>query len=268
MHYRFPTPLLPGRLLRRYERFVADVRLDTGERVRAHCVNPGRMEGMVLPGARVWLSISPNAARALRHTWELVELDGVLVGANTSLPNTLVKHVLEARTLPGFEDVLTVRPEQRFGRGHRVDFLLSRPGGDHYVEVKNCHLVYPDGVGYFPDSVSERAESHVEALARLVKRGLRATVLFTVQRSDAQALRPSDLHSPGFAKAVRRAARAGVELRALRFVPSLDGLTLDGELPVEVAPYALEPVRRYARALEATSGWERKDGRWAGRSVD
>ena len=265
--HRWPTPLVEGRLLRRYERFIAEVRLGSGRTVRAHCINSGRMEGMVVPGARVWLSEAPKASRSLKWTWELVELDGRLVGANTALPNALARTVLERGLLSGLDDVQRVRPEQRFGRGHRVDLVLERASGEHWVEVKNCHLVYPDGVGYFPDSNSERAREHVDALARLVKKGAAAMVLFTVQRGDVHALRPSDLHAPDFAKAVRRAAKAGVTFRAVRLEPTLEGIRFDAEIPVDVARYDLGPVREWARALEPTTGWMRKDGRRAGRSV-
>lgn len=263
--WTYPSPLVEGRLVRRYERFIAEVKLGRTT-VRAHCVNPGRMEGLVIPGARVWLSEAATE-RALRYTWELIEVDGRLVGANTGLPNALVKRVLETRLVPGFDDVTRLAPEQAFGRGHRVDFLLETTRGEHLVEVKNCHLVYPDALGYFPDSRSERAVAHVDALARQVKRGKRATVLFTLQRDDAVGLRPSQLHAPDFAASVRRAAKAGVAFRAVRLVPSLDGFTFGGEVPVDVAPYDAKAVAPWAKALEATTGWQRKDGAVAGQSL-
>lgn len=263
--WTYPTPLLEGRLVRRYERFIAEVKL-ASRTVRAHCVNPGRMEGLVMPGARVWLSEAPSA-RALEYTWELVELDGRLVGTNTGRPNALVRRLFEARLLPGFEDVTHISPERAFGRGHRVDFLLDTPRGEHLVEVKNCHLVYPDGFGYFPDSHSDRAVAHVEALARQVRRGRRATVLFTVQRDDAKGLRPSALHAPDFATSVRRAAKAGVQFRAVCLVPSLDGFSFGGEVPVDLEPYDTKPLAAWARSLENASGWNRKGGGIAGRSL-
>lgn len=264
--HRWPSPLLEGRLVRRYERFLVDVKL--GRRVvQAHCVNPGRMEGMVVPGARVFLSQASSPTRALRFTWELLELDGRLIGANTALPNTLVRVALERRLLGGFDDVTAVRPEQVFGRGHRADFRLDTSRGAHWVEVKNCHLVYPDGLGYFPDSASDRARRHVEALARRVQAGDRATVLFTLQRDDASGLRPSALHAPDFAKAVWAAARRGVGFRAAVFVPSLDGVTLEREVPVDTARYDARSLIGWSRQLDDTSGWQRKDGRVAGRSI-
>ncbi|MCA3015934.1 MAG: DNA/RNA nuclease SfsA [Myxococcaceae bacterium] len=264
--HRWPSPLVEGRLVRRYERFLAEVKVGR-ETVKAHCVNPGRMEGLVVPGARVYLSAAASAARALRFTWELIELDGRLVGANTGLPNTLVRAVLEGRLVGGFDDVSAVRPEQPFDHGHRADFRLDTARGAHWVEVKNCHLVYPDGLGYFPDSASERARQHVEALARRVKAGERATVVFTLQRDDGKGVRPSALHAPDFANAVWRAARAGVVFRALAFAPSLEGVQLLGEVPVDTARYDGRRLEGWSRALDEASGWVRKDGRVAGRSV-
>ncbi len=267
MLYRWPTPLIPGRLVRRYERFIADIALDSGETVRAHCVNPGRMEGLVIAGARVWVSESPNATRSLRYTWELIELEGRLIGTNTGLPNRLIGLALAAGRISGLCDVEAITPEQPLGRNHRVDFVLTRPGGPHLVEVKNCHLVYADGWGYFPDSNSERAVKHVEALTRVIKRGGRASVYFTVQRDDARGVRPSALHAPDFARALRRATTAGLQVRAFQFTPSLEGLDFGGELAVDVAPYDLEPIRAWAQALEATTGWVRKNGRWSGQTL-
>jgi len=262
--YRWPGELTEGRLVRRYERFITEVRV--GRRlVRAHCVNSGRMEGMIVPGARVWLSHA-SKPRALEWTWELVELDGVMVGANTALPNRLVKTALEQGLVSGLEGY-TIVPEQPLGRHHRVDLALDGPAGRELLEVKNCHLVYPDGRGYFPDSHSERAVQHVEALARLARQGVKTHVVFTLQRLDALALRPSELHAPDFAKAVRRAARAGVRFRALRFEPKVDGVWFDAEVPVELEAYDVGVVARWSAALDETSGWLRKDGRVAGRSV-
>lgn len=264
MIYRWPSALFEGALIRRYERFIAEVRLGH-EVVRAHCVNPGRMEGLVVPGARVWLSQAPG--RHLSWTWELMEFEGRLVGTNTSLPNRLVGELLQQRLLPDLADATAVRSEQVFGRNHRVDFLLERPNGLHYLEVKNCHLVYPDRCGYFPDSVSERATAHVEALTRLVKKGLGATVLFTVLRDDAVLVRPSALHDARFAAAVRKGVKAGLNVRAVRLVPTLEGIRFDREIPVDVSGFDLNAAGTWCESYDATSGWQRKDGRWSGRAI-
>ncbi|MDP3151532.1 MAG: DNA/RNA nuclease SfsA [Archangium sp.] len=264
MLWKWPTPLHEGRLVRRYERFIAEVQLGR-TLVRAHCVNPGRMEGMVVPGARVWLSEAPG--RHLPWTWELMEFEGRLIGANTSLPNKLVGEVLRQGLLPGLHDATAVHAERVFGRGHRVDFLLQHARGDHYVEVKNCHLVYPDGCGYFPDSVSERATGHVEALTRLVKKGIPATVIFTLLRDDPILLRPSAFHDPRFAAAMRRAVKAGLTARAIRLLPSIEGIDFGGEVRVDVSGSDVKQSKLWSAHYDLTSGWERKDGKFAGRAL-
>ena len=251
--------------MERYERFLARVRV--GRKVlEAHCVNPGRMEGLVQKGARVFLSHAVVPGRRLAYTWQMVELDGLLVGVNTGLPNTLVRAMLEQQLLTPLGSVANIRHEQKLGLHHRVDFVLERADGSlEPLEVKNCHLVYPDRCGYFPDSRSARAESHAQALANYVRNGGRAHVVFTVQRSDVRSLRPSDLHDPAFAQALRSAAEAGVGVHAVRLIPGHEGIAFGGMVPVDLAPYAVP--QKFAEALCATSGWLRSDGAWAGQAL-
>lgn len=250
------SPLVEARFVSRHQRFLALVELDGGERVVAHCVNPGRMEGLVIGGARVWLTRNDDPKRKLRYTLEIIERDGRLVGADTAIPNRFVAALLEARAFPPFADVVSFRPEVKYGEGHRVDFLLETPRGAHYLEVKNCHLVHPDTLGYFPDSVSERASSHLETLRDQVRAGAEASVLFVVQDPLATGLRPSDAHDPTFAETARRVAVEGVTFRAVRALPTLEGLAFDGEIPVDLAPYPKMKVLAWKKGLDATSGWK------------
>ena len=250
--------LIPGRLVDRYDRFIAEIELDQlGARVRAHCVNPGRMEGLVRSGARVWVSAVPRESRRkLRYTWELVEDEGLIVGANTVAPNRIAGQILAGRHLPGLRRFRSLRSEVAYGERSRVDFLLdgARP---HYVEVKNCHLVYPDKRGYFPDSVSARATEHLERLGEQVAAGAKATVLFTVQRPDARAIRPSALHDPTFAAAAQAAGQAGVRFRAVVIRPTLRAYEVLREIPVDLSSYALEPLERWRSERLRWSGWRR-----------
>lgn len=254
----WPAPLREGRLLRRYDRFLVDVMAaDDDSLVTAHCANSGMMEGLVRPGARVWLLPSSNARRRLEWTWVMVESDGVMVGVDTLLPNRLARAMLDARAVPRVAGYDGVVPEFPHAPGSRVDFRLTLPGGAHDVEVKNCHLVYPDGRGYFPDSVSTRATKHLTLLTREAKRGLKATVLFVVQREDVKSVRPSDLHDPDFANAARRAKSAGVNFLALKARPTLEGVEVLGTVPVDLKPYGTARVESWREALRPCSGWVR-----------
>jgi len=277
----YDAPLQPAILQRRRDRFLADVVLEgTGETALAYCVNPGRMEAFSCEGVKVWLLPAPASAlkggRRLLWTWELIEHQGILCCANTQRPNNIVRLLLEQRCLPGLDDWLEMERERTPTAGvlhqtqgtesskvsaspvSRLDFWLRQPSGEHYIEVKNCHLVHPDGHGYFPDSISSRASRHVEELAGLSSRGIRATALFVVGRGDIQGcVRPSAHHDPTFAQACCAAAAAGVSFRAVRVSCSVEGLTIHCEVPVDLTCYDLAPIARWTVENRATTGWIR-----------
>ncbi len=249
------APLIPGRLLGRRKRFLADIRLDQGQQIVAHCVNPGRMEGLVQSGSRVWVTTpEPGTQRKLPHTWELVEHGGQIVGANTLAANRIVRALLDARCLRGLSRYDELRAEYPYGERSRVDFWCRQGKLEHYVEVKNCHLVYPDGRGYFPDSVSERATRHLHELGDVASRGQRATVLFVVQHPEVRAVRPSALHDPVFARAARDARQRGVSFRALRVRPTVEAYEVVAPIPVDLAAYDPSRLEPYRRANEPWSG--------------
>jgi sugar fermentation stimulation protein A len=202
----FPRPLTPGVLIRRYRRFLADVRLDDGRLETAHCANPGAMTGLDRPGSRVLLSRRDGAGRKLAYTWELVRVRRTWVCVDTAVANRVVGRWLERGVLLGA--VGPVRREVRHG-DVRFDFGLA---GGGLVEVKTVTLA-ADGVGAFPDSVTERGRRHVEALAEA--RGRRVLCYF-VARGDVHAVRPADEIDPAYGAALRRAARAGLEIVAVR----------------------------------------------------
>lgn len=231
---RFPCPLVTGTLLRRYQRFLADVRLDSGEQVTAHCPNTGSMLGLKAPGNRVWLSPADNPARKLAWTWEMVEADGVPVGIHTGRANGLVREALEKGLIPELAGFSDCRAEARLSERSRTDLLLTFPSGPCYVEVKSVTAAVTEGVGFFPDAVSDRAAKHVRELAEVVAGGARAAVVFCVQRSDVTEVRPADHIDPVFSAALRQAARRGVELYALGADLSASEIRLLRSLPVNL----------------------------------
>lgn len=232
--------LCRGVLLKRYKRFLADVHLDSGEIVTTHCVNTGAMEGLTQPGTPVWLSRNDNPKRKLRYTWELAQVGDAILGVNTNLPNKLVARLLAERRLPWLAEFPDVRAEMKYGHKSRVDFFLSGGDRSHYLEVKNCHLLYPDGMAYFPDCVSVRAAGHLHELSHCLANDrfvVTAEVLFVVQIDGANGVRPSDLHDPVFAAAARAAARRGVQFSAIGVAHTQEQVTIYGPIPVDLAPY-------------------------------
>lgn len=251
-------PLIEGRFLARYDRFIALISVG-GREVEAHCVNPGRMEGLIRPGARAWISGVPKeSARKLRFTLELLKIDGIVIGVNTIIPNRLAEAVIAAKLVPGLKRYRSLSREVAYGERSRVDLLLEGAHQRHWVEVKNCHLVYPDGGAYFPDSVSKRASEHLDALVQRVHAGDKASVLFIVQRRDGTFVRPSALHDPVFAERVAYAARAGVRFLAAQFDPKVDGFEFLGMLPVDTKPYNIKDLTAFRDVLNSSSGWVRR----------
>jgi sugar fermentation stimulation protein A len=212
----FPYPLIEGRLLRRYKRFLADVTLSDGRVVTAHTANTGAMTGCCEPGARVWLSSADNPKRKYPLTWELIEVTpGVICGINTLLSNRLVREAIEAGSIPELAGYSRLRSEVRYGQENsRIDFLLAKEGAAScYVEVKNVTLV-EEGVGRFPDAVSRRGSKHLRELMQVVATGSRGVIFFCVQRDDCHQVRPADAVDAEYGRTLREALAVGVEALA------------------------------------------------------
>ncbi|MFZ4604869.1 MAG: DNA/RNA nuclease SfsA [Caulobacter sp.] len=213
----FPSPLAHGRLVSRYKRFFADVLLDDGTPVTAHCPNPGAMLGLNQPGLGCWVSRSDDPKRKLAWTLELVEPDGGLVGVNTLLPNRLVAEALAADAIPELTGYATHRREVKYGENSRVDFLLTaddRP--PCWLEIKNVHLSRTPGLAEFPYCVAARSTKHLRELEAMVAVGDRAVALFVVQRTDCAVFSACAELDPAFARGLGQAADSGVEVLVYR----------------------------------------------------
>jgi sugar fermentation stimulation protein A len=240
---QYPTPLLKGVFLRRYKRFFADIRLDSGQEITAHTPNTGSLRTCTDEGAEAYVSQSDNPKRSLQYTWELVRSGTSLVGVNTLLANRLAEEAIRAGRIPELSGYATVRREVRYGENSRVDLLLEDSTEDLtedspylppcYVEVKNVSMGI-GGVAAFPDAVSARAKKHMGELAAQVAQGARAAVLFVVQRMDCERFTPADEIDPAYGEALRAAVKAGVTALAWRADVSPDGIELTAPLPVDL----------------------------------
>ncbi len=228
----FPDPLVPGRLIARYKRFLADVELAEGGAVVAHVANPGAMTGLAEPGMEVWLAPARNPARKLRWSWELVRAGGGLVGVNTARPNALAAEAIAAGTPPELAGYAAMRREVRYGRNSRIDLLLEDPArGSCHVEVKNVHLKRGPAAA-FPDAVTKRGAKHMAELAAVAQAGGRAAVLYIVQRADCREFRVARDIDPDYGAAFDAARAAGVEALCRACRVTTRGIALDAPLPI------------------------------------
>jgi sugar fermentation stimulation protein A len=224
-------PLIRGTLLRRYQRFLADVRLDDGRTVTAHCANTGRMTGCAEPGRPVYLSHHPDTRRKLSYSWQLIEMPTSRVGVNTQIPNRLVAESIAAGRVAELTGYRSVQREASVGRHTRIDLLLrGARRRDCLVEVKNCTLV-SDGVARFPDAVTARGRKHLEALRTAIGQGMRAVIFFLIQRMDARHFEPADAVDPAYGLVLRAAAAAGVEVLAYDVDIDLAAIRLARRVP-------------------------------------
>ena len=213
---RFQTDLIPATLIKRYKRFLADCRLEDGREITAHCANPGSMMGLAEPGTRIWLEPNDDPKKKLKFGWRLVEQNGHFVGVDTSIPNKALRQAFEAHDVPGITGYDSVRAEVKYGQNSRIDFLLSTAGApDLYVEVKSVTLSRAPGLAEFPDSVTARGTKHLEELAEVARAGLRAMMVYLVQRTDAERFRLAADIDPTYASAYANAQAAGVETLVL-----------------------------------------------------
>jgi sugar fermentation stimulation protein A len=228
---KLSQPLIKGKLILRYKRFLADVELEDGTIVTTHTPNSGSMKGCQDPGSLVMLSQSANPKRKLKYTWELISVNQQWVGINTGHPNKLVREGIEGWTISELQGYATIRPEVRYGRNSRIDLLLEGIAGKCYVEVKNVTLV-ENNVAYFPDAVTERGQKHLRELIDVVASGDRAVIFFVVQRRDAKHVCPADSIDPVYGKLLREAVGNGVEALAYQAAISPKHIFLKKRLPV------------------------------------
>lgn len=248
--------LLQGTLIKRYKRFLADVKLDSGEIVTAHCPNSGSMKACSQPDRTVYISRADNPKRKLKFTWEIIDMGSSLVGVNTQVPNRLVAHGImngHISELDGYDDL---KREVTTSPGSRLDIGLYRKKDvpDCFVEVKSCTLV-TDGSAMFPDAVTARGLKHLNELIRLKKEGHRAVIFYLIQRSDAKRFEPAAHIDPAYADGLKTAIAAGVEALAYDVTIDMEQIRMNQRLPIRLpASTASAPASATGRAAATKTG--------------
>lgn len=214
---RFSPELEQGRLIIRYKRFLADIETDSGELLTIHCPNTGSMLNCMIPGGRVWFSRSSDPKRKLPGTWEISETpQGRFACINTERANTLVEEALRAGVISELNGFTALKREVAYGQEKsRVDFRLEYPDGHVYLEVKSVTLGFDESaVAAFPDAVTQRGARHLRELAALAREGVRSVLLYCVNLTGIESVRPAQEIDPAYALALKDAMDAGVEVLA------------------------------------------------------
>ncbi len=223
----FSSPLIKGILIKRYKRFLADIQLESGEVITAHCANSGAMLGITTPGSVVWVSFENSPQRKLKYSWHIVEVEQTCVGVNTSWPNFLMAEWILSGKIPPLAGYDQLRREVAYGKNSRIDILLQSPDKpDCYVEVKNVHLKRGE-VALFPDSVTTRGAKHLAELYDVVQKGQRAVMMYVIQRNDCSRFSLAEDIDPAYAIAAKKAFDFGVEAYACTCMVSPQSIEFD-----------------------------------------
>lgn len=223
--------LTKGILVKRYKRFLADVKLSNGSVVTAHCPNSGSMTECAEPGRDVYLSYHDNPKRKLKYTWEMIDMPTSLAGVNTSVPNRLVYQSIKEGVVDELCGYDNLKSEVVVEKGSRLDLLLTRGKNEKcYVEIKNCTLV-TDRIAYFPDAVTARGLKHLKVLEKLLSKNRRCVMFYLIQRMDAEVFKPADRIDPAYGQALRDVIENGVEILVYDVCINLERIVLGKQIP-------------------------------------
>lgn len=226
----FSPPLKTAILIKRYKRFLVDVKLNDGSLLTAHCPNTGSMLSCSSPGSLVALSRSDNPNRKYPHTLEMVRHNSTWIGVNTARTNHLVAEAIEQGRISEFREVESIKKEVKVSAKSRLDLLVRHSATNTYVEIKNCSLAV-DGCAMFPDAVTARGTKHLHELAELVKNGHQAAVFFLIQRMDADRFEPARHIDPLYSQTLTSVHNQGVAILAYQAEVSPEGIEVSGSLP-------------------------------------
>lgn len=229
---KFPQKLIRGKLIQRYKRFLADIELDDGSVVIAHCTNSGSMKSCIEVGAPVYLSPASDPNRRTKFTWEMIYISGGWVGVNTMIPNKLAYDAIVANEIAQLAGYSHVKREVKFGDS-RFDIFCENDNDKCFVEVKNVTMKVGAGV-LFPDAVTTRGRKHLETLVEVKKSGIRAVMLYVIQRMDVDFFGPAVDIDPEYTKAMIHAIDNGVEVIAVQAKVNPEGITINNEIEIRI----------------------------------
>ena len=229
---KFDSPLTHGRLIQRYKRFLADVKLDDGEKTTAHCTNSGSMKSCLEEDAEVYMTPVDDPNRKTKYTWEMIKINGSWVGINTNVPNRLAYEAIKNGEIKKLASYDKVKREVTF-EDSRFDIYAENSNERLFVEVKNVTLKQGT-YALFPDAVTKRGKKHLESLIRVREQGIRAAMLYVIQRTDVEIFAPAWNIDPEYAKTLAKAYDKGVEIIPVQAKVTPEEIYISAELPFEL----------------------------------
>ena len=207
----FENKLISGLLIKRYKRFFVDIKVNN-QIITAHCPNTGSMHGLLKKGNKVWISKSDNPNRKLKYTLEIIHDDNSKVGVNTHSSNKIVHHALKNNLIRGFNNILEIKPEIKFGSNTRFDFLVLKEKTKAFIEVKNVTLSRKKGLAEFPDSITVRGLKHINELIKASKKNYEIYILYLIQREDCKTFSIAKDIDKDYANALNKAVKSKLNI--------------------------------------------------------
>jgi len=226
-------PIIHCEIIKRYKRFLADVRFADGRLITVHCPNPGRMSTCWKPGWPAIISDSENPKRKLRYTLEMIHNGTCWIGINTHKANDLAEEAVQNGVITELGEYNHISREIKYGMNSRIDLLLQNPAERCYVEVKNVTLLNA-GNYQFPDAVTARGLKHLHELMQVKQAGHRAVMLFVIQRSDGRFFEPARQIDPAYAAGLMNARGSGVEILCYRADVRPEKSTIVEKIPFQI----------------------------------
>tara|TARA_B100002052_G_scaffold284523_1_gene296503 strand:+ start:68 stop:763 length:696 start_codon:yes stop_codon:yes gene_type:complete len=229
----FKKKLISGLFIKRYKRFFVDIKINN-QIITAHCPNTGSMFGLLKKGNKVWLSKSDNPKRKLRYTLEIIQVNKSKVGINTHLTNKIVYHALQNNLIKEFNHNLEIRPETKFGKNTRFDFLVSNKRYKAFIEVKNVTLSRRKNLAEFPDAITLRGLKHINELIKASRKGYKIFILYLIQRDDCKLFSIAKDIDPIYAEAVNKAVKKKLNVLCYDCKFSLKGIRLNNKIKLKI----------------------------------
>jgi len=227
----FENKLIPGLFIKRYKRFFVDVKINN-KIITAHCPNTGSMYGLLKKGNKVWISKSNNPNRKLKYTLEIIEDNKSKVGVNTLFTNKIVLHALQNNLIKEFKGVSEIKPETRFGKNTRFDFLITDKKNKSFIEVKNVTLSRKKSLAEFPDAVTTRGLKHINELENAGKKNYKIFIIFLIQRDDCEVFTIAKDIDPDYAKALKLAVKNKLNILCYDCKFSSKGIKLNKQIKI------------------------------------